>query len=84
MWYQFGHFVEFPYHSKGMTEHRRWVKHFEERYGPSSECKLLEGRTFSTWIYNSDWREEHNAKAKRLRVYIKNEKDLTWAQLSLA
>jgi hypothetical protein len=82
--YSFGQFVEFPYHPKGLSEWNRWVHHFESRHGPSSEYKNLEGRKLSVLCYNNMWREERNHKQKRLRVYIREEKDLTWAQLNLA
>lgn len=84
MWYQFPQFVEFPYHSSGLAEWARWSRHFESRHGPSSEYKNIEGRKLSTLCYNTQWREERNHKQKRLRIYIKEEKDLTWAQLNLA
>jgi hypothetical protein len=85
LWYQFAQFVEFPYNSTGISEYSRWVKHFESRYGTST-CyepqEHLGGITIPT--FNPMWREERNAKQKRLRVYIKQEKDLSWAQLNLA
>jgi hypothetical protein len=84
MWYQFPQFVQFPYHNKGISEWNRWVRHFEERYGPSQNYTFLEGQGISIPTFNTNWREERNHKQKRLRIYIKEEKDLTWAQLNLA
>ena len=83
LWYQFPYFVEFVHDHDGTLEWVKWSKHFEQLYGPSAEHKMIEGHTFSTWHYNSNWREEHNKKQKRLRIYVKAEKDITWAMLNL-
>lgn len=82
--YAFPTFVEFDYTPQGMAQIIRWGLHFKDRYGPSTEWRMIEGRKLSTLCYNTNWREERNAKAKRLRIYIKDQKDLTWAQLALA
>jgi hypothetical protein len=82
--YQFPYFLEFSYHNPGIAEWHQYRRHFESRHGPSSEWRNLEGRKLSTLCYNTQWREEHNRKAKRLRIYIREPKDITWAQLNLA
>jgi len=83
LWYQFPMFVEFEYRPHDVAEFRRWVNHFEARYGASSEWRMLEGRRLSTLCFNTNWREERNTKAKHLRIYVKEPKDITWAQLNI-
>lgn len=82
--YQFAQFVEFPYHTKGISEWRRWCDHFENKYGPSWSYRIIEEQGISVPVLNGLWREEHDRKQKRLRVYINQAKDLTWAQLALS
>lgn len=82
--YAFPYFVEFNWNTAEASAWAKWSKHFEDRYGPSSEYRNLEGRKLSVLCYNANWREERNKKAKRLRIYVKEHKDITWAQLNLA
>ena len=84
LWYLFPQFVEFDYTPVGMAQCNQWRLHFESRYGASSEYRMIEGRGLSTLCFNPNWREERNPRARRLRIYIKESKDLTWAQLNLA
>lgn len=81
--YAFPYFISWDYHAGGIAEFGRWVRHFESLYGKDMEHKMFDGRTFSTLTYNPRWRAENNRKAKRLRIYVKEAKDITWAQLNL-
>lgn len=82
--YMFPYIVEFDHTPVGLAEFLKYNEHFEARYGPSSEFRMLDGRNMSTLCYNKNWRGERNSTRKRLRIYIKEPKDLTWAQLVLA
>lgn len=82
--YQFPYFITWPYHATGISDFGRWVRHFESQYGKDSEYRMIEGRSLSTLCFNPRWRAENNRKQKRLRIYVKDLKDVTWAQLNLA
>lgn len=82
--YAFPYFVTWPYHARGLSEFGRWVRHFENLYGKDVEWRNIEGKKLSTLCYNQRWRSENNRKAKRLRIYVREPKDITWAAMSLS
>lgn len=76
--------VEFRWNSRDeRLQFSELVKFFKELYGPEREQVLNSAGTYMIWKNNPDWQYEQNMKAKRRRIYLKEESVLSLALLKV-
>lgn len=72
----FHHIIEFRWHNKDDTA--LWIKmreQFEELYGPAVSSEIVNG--YLVREVNSHYTLDQNKSARRRRIYVKDEADVT-------
>lgn len=76
----FHYIVEFRWHARDDKKlYNDLFNEFTDMYGPTRYVDKEKG----SWIWNDNWRFEANAKAKRRRIYLKEETSLSMAFLKV-
>lgn len=78
----FHHIIEFRWNNRDDTA--MWIKmreQFEELYGPASSSEIVNG--YLVRELNKHYTLDQNKAAKRRRIYVKEEADVTLALLRI-
>ena len=76
----FHYIVEFSWHGRDdRSLYWALIKEFEEIYGPPRYLDIEKNMR----VLNDNWRCESNAKAKRRRIYLKEDTGLSMALLKI-
>lgn len=76
----FRNIIEFSWNGiEDRRLYRALLKEFDTMYGPYRHLDIEK----NTQVWNKQWRFEANAKAKRRRIYLKEESGLSMALLKI-
>lgn len=77
--------IEFRFKSSADAElFKQLSNYLTELHGPDKSSRLPQGQSWHIWEYNKHWRKEINNAAKRKRIYLENESDMSLIMLKVS